>query len=86
MFINVFEDSKEWWDYYWENDKTILSTSSENLSSNFSKIIFFENNNFLFKSSGFTWSYGKKEKTFLEDLAQKQKEPKSLQPTAESGG
>jgi len=73
MFENVFEKADDWWEYYFENDKTILSTSSENMSSNLSVILYFDNNDYLFKSSGFTWSYRKKEKVFLEELANTQK-------------
>ena len=60
MLENVFQDSDSWWEYYYENDKTILATSSENMSSNSSDVIEFDNNDMLFKSSGFNWSYRKK--------------------------
>ena len=69
MLENIFADADRWWEYYFENDRTVLSTSSENMSSQSSKIIYFENDDLLFKSSGFTWSYGPKEKTFLKELA-----------------
>lgn len=69
MLENVFKEPDDWWEYYYENDKTILATSSENMSSSFSEIYYFENNDQLFKSSGFNWSYRKKkEKVFLEKL------------------
>lgn len=69
MFENVFTDANDWWDYYYENDKTVLSTSSENMSSASSNIIYFDNKDSFFKSRGFSGSYTKKEKLFLEELA-----------------
>ncbi|MFT6928225.1 MAG: hypothetical protein ACJAZP_003875 [Psychromonas sp.] len=69
MFENVEHNVNSWWEYFLENDDTILSTSSENMSSQFSRIIHFNNDNFLFKNYGFTWAYRKKEKAFLKELA-----------------
>ncbi|MEL0623359.1 hypothetical protein V6238_09675 [Marinomonas arenicola] len=72
MFENIEHDADSWWDFFIKNDDTILSTSSENMSNNFSRIIHFENDSFLFKNSGFTWRYSTIEKTFLRELAKKE--------------
>ena len=68
MFTNEFDDSDLWWDYYIKNDKTILSTSSENMSKSFSRVIAIDETLGLFKNSGFAWKHGKNEKAFLQKL------------------
>ena len=65
---------EEWWSFYWNNDKTILSTSSENMSGEFSDIIYFtedkEQKGDLFVTSGFKWKHRKsKEVPFLKELS-----------------
>ena len=76
MFENVFYDTDSWWEYHLEKDKTILSTSSENMSSILKdeiyfndNVIYFDNNDSYFKNAGFTWSYRKKEEAFLRNVA-----------------
>jgi len=70
LIENVYNDADAWWNYYYENDKTILSTSSENMSNTFSRIYDIDEKENYFKSVGFSWSYRKsKEKPFLEQLA-----------------
>ena len=59
----------EWWQFFIDNDKTILATSSENLSGNMSKIYDIDPSLGLFKSSGFAWKHSKKEREFLESLS-----------------
>jgi len=68
MFNNIFKDADTWWDYYFDRDKTILATSSENKASKFSTITLFDNPNHLFKSSGFAWRHRKQEEQFLKEL------------------
>jgi hypothetical protein len=67
----AFED---WWHYFEENNKTILSLKEENhkinqISDN-DKIIMKKLSRNLFKSSGFAWRHTKEEKKYLEDLYQ----------------
>ncbi|QUX91156.1 hypothetical protein CYL31_06890 [Marinomonas sp. A3A] len=76
LFEKIYTDPNEWWNYYYDRDKTILSTSSENMTNDLSSIIYFDRFDFfnvkdnLFKTVGFTWSYSKKkEKQFLMQLA-----------------
>jgi len=76
LFENVCSDPDEWWSYYYERDTTVLSTSSENMSNALSDVIWFSEfpsyneEDCLFKSSGFSWSYRKKkEKPFLQELS-----------------
>lgn len=67
MVENPNPDYKSWWEDYLENDKTILSTSSENMAGTFSEVIYFEND--LFPKSGFAWRHGKKEIEFLTEMS-----------------
>ncbi len=68
MLEEIFIEPQSWWAYYFDNDKTILSTSSENMSNSSSEIFPIDNDDYLFKSKGYSWSYGKKEKEFLQKL------------------
>lgn len=68
MLENNFANSKEWWNYHFENDITILSTSSENLRGVNSEIIAIDPSLNLFKCRGFAWAHGEKEILFLEKL------------------
>lgn len=65
-----FKDMNAWWDYYYTRDMTILSTSSENMSSQFSEIYLIDEMLGLFKTSGYAWKHGKNEIHFLRSLAQ----------------
>lgn len=67
LIDNPRADVDEWWDFYYERDKTILSTSSENMKNEFSDIIYFDEPE-LFNSSGFAWRHSKKESSFLLKL------------------
>ena len=64
-----FENTDQWWDFYFSRDMTILSTSSENMSSNFSEVYVIDENHGLFKTSGYAWKHGKEETAFLTALA-----------------
>ena len=68
LYTNRFEDPWEWWNYYYQRDKTILMTSSENISGNHSKT--FDIPDDLFLSSGFAWRHRKEEQKFLRGLHQ----------------
>jgi hypothetical protein len=69
LFTHRFKDVWEWWQYYYERDKTVLMTSSENVSGAHSEI--FEITTGLFISSGFAWKHGKQEIQFLKELHSK---------------
>jgi hypothetical protein len=60
----------EWWQYYFDNDETYLTTSSENMKkSNHSEIITFENPGFhLFRLVGYKWKHGPEEVELLRIL------------------
>ncbi|UEG50777.1 hypothetical protein LK994_04725 [Ferruginibacter lapsinanis] len=72
MLSAKFENSKDWWDFYHKHDETILATSSENNTGNFSKIYRINYDKLqLFKSRGFSWRHNKPERDFLEKLYNK---------------
>jgi hypothetical protein len=58
-----FNNHEEWWNYYFESDKTILQTSSENMKKNgHSRVIEISNPDWtLFKSKGYAWNHGNAE-------------------------
>lgn len=66
MIQSPNHDCDSWWNDYLENDKTILSTSTENMTGSQSNIIYFDND--LFPACGFAWRHGKKEIEFLKEL------------------
>lgn len=65
-----FKDYEDWWNCYFENDKTILQTSSENMRKNgHSRVIEISNPGWnLFRSKGFAWSHGSGEIELLKKL------------------
>lgn len=65
-----FNNYDEWWTFYFENDKTVIQTSSENMrKSGHSKIIEINNPNWsLFKSKGYAWNHGDAEIKLLRNL------------------
>lgn len=65
-----FKNYNEWWNYYFDNDKTYIQTSSENMKKNgHSKIIDISNPDFtLFKAKGFAWNHGENEIALLKKL------------------
>lgn len=71
MFNNPINNCNKWWNTFLRNDKTILATSSENSTGNFSKKYKVNPNLGLFKSIGFTWAHGEPEKEFLTELWRK---------------
>ena len=65
-----FNNHEEWWSYYFERDKTILQTSSENMKKNgHSRVIEISNPGWtLFKSKGYAWNHGNAEVELLRKL------------------
>lgn len=65
-----FNNYDEWWSFYFENDKTIIQTSSENMRKNgHSEIIEIINPEWsLFKSKGYAWNHGNAEIELLKNL------------------
>jgi hypothetical protein len=65
-----FINHEEWWNYYFDNDKTILQTSSENMKKNgHSRVIEISNPGWaLFKSKGYAWNHGNAEVELLRKL------------------
>ncbi len=65
-----FNNYEEWWNYYFERDKTILQTSSENMKkSGHSRVIAISNPGWtLFKSKGYAWNHGNAEVKLLRKL------------------
>ncbi|MFN5909893.1 MAG: hypothetical protein ACK45H_01030, partial [Bacteroidota bacterium] len=64
-----FKSIDEWWEYYFSRDMTVLSTSSENMSSQFSTIYPVDESLGLFRTSGYAWKHGREEIEFLVRLA-----------------
>lgn len=67
MLENKMLDKDEWWQYYLDRDKTVFATSGENMSNDFSNIIYFDSQG-LFRASGFAWKHSKTESSFLQEL------------------
>lgn len=70
MIEGPLMDLEEWYRFYRENDLTIIATSSENISGNFSKVYHVDPSLNLFKSSGFSWRHKKDEIEFLKETYQ----------------
>lgn len=68
MLTGPLLDAENWWEYYLEHDKTILATSSENLSKKLSKVYDIDPALGLFKTKGFAWSHGTLERKYLQEL------------------
>jgi hypothetical protein len=68
MLTKEFNDFNDWWIFYYENDKTILVTSSENKKQFFSEIIKIDGKKNLFKSRGYSWTHNKAEIELLKEL------------------
>ena len=63
----AFETAEDWWTFFYNRDKTILMTSTENMSGNLSE--HYEVPEGLFHASGYAWRHGKEEVEFLTELA-----------------
>jgi hypothetical protein len=71
MLEMQFSDKDKLWDYYWERDHTILSTSSENMASTDLESIAIpipQDHRMLFRMKGFAWKHGDEEVAFLREL------------------
>ena len=73
LFTHRFDDPWEWWDFYYSRDRTVLMTSTENVSGNHSEI--FDIPDGLFLSSGFAWRHRKEERDFLRGLHRQFQQP-----------
>lgn len=74
MLGKDFSDKYKFWDYYWERDQTILSTSSENMQAGNQHYKYFEvprDHRMLFRMKGFAWKHGVEEVAFLRELYSK---------------
>ena len=67
MLDYPFQDVDEWWNFYYDRDKTILMTSTENITGKLSDHYSVPEG--LFHNSGFAWRHGKEEVEFLTELA-----------------
>jgi len=70
MLEGPLMECNEWWQFYLDNDKTILATSSENMSNGFSKVYDVDPALGLFKSHGFAWRHKDPEIEFLKETIQ----------------
>jgi len=68
MLEGPLMECDEWWNFYVENDKTILATSTENMSKGeWSKVYAVDPKLGLFKSQGFAWQHKDLEINFLKE-------------------
>ena len=67
MLDYPFRDVEEWWNFFYDRDKTILMTSTENITGKLSDHYSVPEG--LFHNSGFAWRHGKEEVEFLTELA-----------------
>lgn len=71
-----FNSANEFWQTYYDNDMTILATSTENMSKsvdlldNYYPVPFDERN--LFRTAGFAWKHKEEEEAFLKELFKQQ--------------
>jgi hypothetical protein len=68
MIGSPFNGCEDWWKFYYENDRTVLATSSENTSGIYSEILWIDESLDLFRSSGYSWTQNKAEREFLKNL------------------
>ena len=57
MLNKEWDNHKDWWNFYIENDTTVLATSSENCSSKMSEEYEIDPQLGLFKKSGYSWTH-----------------------------
>lgn len=62
------EDFDTWYKIYWDSDKTVLATKSENATDNHSRIIPIDYKRGLFQTQGYAWRHRKVEQEFLRNL------------------
>ncbi len=56
-----------WWEFYYERDRTVLATSSENMSTQTFKHFRIDDPN-LFRTKGYAWNHGEAEEQKLREL------------------
>jgi hypothetical protein len=72
MLEGPLMECDEWWNFYVDTDKTILSTSTENMSKGeLSKVYNIDPALELFKSHGFAWRHKDPEIQFLKETLDK---------------
>ena len=69
MLEGPLMDCEEWWNFYFDNDKTVLATSTENMGKGeWSKVYDIDPQLGLFKTQGFAWRHKDPEINFLKAL------------------
>lgn len=69
MLEGPLMDCEEWWNFYFDNDKTVLATSTENMGKGeWSKVYDIDPQLGLFKTQGFAWRHKDPEINFLKEL------------------
>jgi hypothetical protein len=68
MLEGPLTECDEWWNFYVDTDKTILSTSTENMSKGeLSRVYSVDSQLGLFQSQGFAWRHKDPEIKFLKE-------------------
>jgi hypothetical protein len=77
LLSNEIQSASEFWELYIQNDKTILATSSENMSKDATFISEYlevpRDQRNLFQTAGFAWKHKEEEINFLKELAIQQR-------------
>jgi hypothetical protein len=71
LLNSTFVSIEDWWSFYYENDKTVLTTSTENRKKNHSIYFEIDEKYNLFKSAQIGWCHNKEEVNFLRNLYEK---------------
>ena len=72
MIATSFDTALEWWSSYYDNDSTILGTSTENMSDNWSTVYYFNDDNSytgFFPSARIGYRHNKKDTAFISQFA-----------------
>jgi hypothetical protein len=71
MLSKDWTSQDEWWDYFIKNDKTVISTSTENMSKGeMSQIYPIDEHLQLFPNQGYRFKISKKEIFFLKSISE----------------
>lgn len=68
MMARRFKNYKEWWEFYYSRDATILATSSENNLMVYSEVYEIDESKNLFTNSGYAWRHNKNETEYLKSI------------------
>ena len=72
MLEGPLMECDEWWDFYIDTDKTVLATSTENMSKGeWSRVHNIDPSLGLFKTQGFAWRHKDPEIQFLKEIVDK---------------